>query len=83
MSGAGFLQRGKVGKMTNDTTSVVALALKPRDAAKALGISERLLWSWTNQGKIPCVRVGKRIIYPTQQLREWLASQVAAGRQQR
>ena len=34
------------------------LALRPREAAKALGISPRLLWQLTKDGHIPCVRVG-------------------------
>jgi excisionase family DNA binding protein len=51
------------------------LAMKPREAAKALGISERLLWEWTNQGIIPHVRLGKRIVYPVDSLREWLRRQ--------
>ncbi len=51
------------------------LALRPREAAKALGIGERLLWSKTNAGEIPCVRIGRVIVYPIEQLREWLANQ--------
>src|SRR5581483_5099992 len=34
------------------------LALRPREAAKALGISARHLWQLTKDGHIPCVRVG-------------------------
>jgi excisionase family DNA binding protein len=34
------------------------LALRPRDAAKALAISPRHLWQLTKDGHIPCVRVG-------------------------
>ena len=36
------------------------LALRPKEAARALDISERLLWSKTNAGEIPCVRIGRR-----------------------
>ncbi len=57
--------------------AVPHLALRPRQAAKALGIGERLLWSLTNEGKIPHVHIGPRaIIYPVDQLQKWLASQV-------
>jgi excisionase family DNA binding protein len=48
------------------------LALRTRAAAKALGISERLLWEWTNRGLIPHIRLGKAILYPVDSLREWL-----------
>jgi len=48
------------------------LAMRPREAAKALGISERLLWQWTNMGLVPHIRIGKVVLYPVNSLREWL-----------
>lgn len=56
------------------------LAMRPREAAKALGISERLLWDWTNRGKVPHIRVGKAILYPVDVLRRWLDEQAATGK---
>jgi excisionase family DNA binding protein len=54
------------------------LALRPREAAKALNISARLLWQLTKDGHIPCVRVGtgkrKTVLYPVTVLEAWLAS---------
>jgi len=58
------------------------LAMRPREAAKALGISERLLWEWTDRGVVPHVRLGKAILYPVDSLRDWLRQQArppAAG----
>src|SRR6266851_8989231 len=55
--------RGKrsVGAATMTPTSVSSpLALRPREAAKALGISPRLLWQLTKDGHVPCVRVRSR-----------------------
>ena len=49
--------------------------MRPREAAKALGISERLLWEWTDRGAVPHVRLGKAILYPVDSLREWLQRQ--------
>jgi hypothetical protein len=53
------------------------MALRPVEAAKALGISPRLLWQLTKDDKIPCVRLGegkrKRTIYPVTALQAWLA----------
>jgi len=50
------------------------LALRPREAAKALGISERLLWSLTApRGPIPVVRVGAARLYRLADLDGWLA----------
>ncbi|MFO0795920.1 MAG: helix-turn-helix domain-containing protein [Gemmataceae bacterium] len=69
--------------MESDTTHP-PLALRPRDAAKALGISTRTLWEWTRAGLVPCVRVGtgKRcaVLYPTAELHAWLNRQVEAAK---
>jgi excisionase family DNA binding protein len=51
------------------------LALRPREAAKALGISDRTLWALTKAGKVPFVRLGRSILYPLHTLREWLDKQ--------
>ena len=53
------------------------LAMRPREAAAALGISERLLWAWTHSGEIPHVRIGKAILYPVDVLRRWLDERAA------
>ncbi len=59
------------------------LALRPREAALALGISERLLWQWTHDGRIPCVRVGsgkrRTVLYPLADLQAWLSEQAGAA----
>jgi excisionase family DNA binding protein len=57
------------------------LAMRPREAAKALGISERLLWDWTNRGEIPHIRIGKAILYPVDVLRCWLEERAATGKE--
>jgi len=61
------------------------LALRPRDAAKALGISPRLLWQLTHDGHIPCVRVGsgrrKTVLYPTADLVAWLSRRAEAEKE--
>jgi excisionase family DNA binding protein len=49
-----------------------ALALRPRDAAKALGICEKTLWTWTKANQVPHVKMGRAILYPTDALRRWL-----------
>src|SRR6516165_1453314 len=60
------------------------LALRPREAAKALGISPRLLWQLTKEGHVPCVRVGsgkrRTVLYPIADLQTWLAQQAAAAK---
>lgn len=58
------------------------LALRPREAAKALGFSARHLWQLTKDGHIPCVRVGsgkrKTVLYPLAELQGWLSRQAAS-----
>lgn len=60
------------------------LALRPREAAKALGISARHLWQLTKDGHIPCARIGsgtrKTVLYPVAELEAWLASQSARAK---
>jgi predicted DNA-binding transcriptional regulator AlpA len=53
------------------------LALRPRDAAYVLGVSERLLWDWTRNEGVPHVRIGNVVLYPVESLRRWLASRAA------
>lgn len=56
------------------------LALRAADAARALGISARQLWSLTNAGEIPHARIGRSIAYPVDELREWLSRRARSGR---
>jgi excisionase family DNA binding protein len=65
--------------MTGAVTT--ALALRPREAARALGISERTLWEWTKAGRVPSVRVGHVVMYPTDALKAWLAQQAAPSKE--
>lgn len=59
------------------------MALRPRDAAKALGVSPRTLWQWTKDKRIPHVQVGtgrrQLTLYPADALRHWLAGQANLG----
>lgn len=48
------------------------MALRPREAARALGVSERWLWEQTKAGEIPSTKVGRVTLYPREMLEEWL-----------
>jgi excisionase family DNA binding protein len=79
------MQAALCGKRSAGATIMVPtdlsspLALRPREAAKALGISARHLWQLTKDGHIPCVRVGsgtrKTVLYPVADLQAWLTRQ--------
>ncbi len=65
------------------TQSTKPLALRPRDAAKSLGISPRTLWGLTTpRGPIPCLRIGhgnrQTVLYPVADLQAWLSQQAEA-----
>jgi len=49
--------------------------LTPQQAADALAISPRKLWSMTAGGEIPCVRIGRLVRYDLADLREWIDGQ--------
>ena len=55
------------------------LALRPRDCAIALGISERLLWAKTKSGEIPHCRIGTAVVYPMSLLQEYLEKSAKGG----
>ncbi len=60
--------------LTSPVPAAPRLALRPKDAAKALGIGQRKLWELSQpRGPIPCVRVGACVLYPVPLLEKWLA----------
>ncbi len=50
------------------------LLLKPREAAAALSIIERALWSLTARDKVPCVRLGRSVRYEPSTLQAFVAA---------
>jgi len=48
------------------------LAVRPVEAAKALGIGQRKLWELTKAGVIPHIKLGTCTLYPVDELRAWL-----------
>lgn len=55
------------------------LALRPKQAAAALGIGERLLWELTNRNEIPHTKCGRCVLYPVAALEAWLTEQAERG----
>lgn len=65
---------------TPKTGDPVRLLLDAREAAKALGICEKSLWNVTRpRGTIPCVRIGKRVLYSVADLQRWIDTQLREG----
>ena len=55
------------------------LLLTAKQAAAALAISERLLWSLTNCHEIPCVRIGRAVRYSPDDLAAWIEAKRGAN----
>ena len=75
---------GRTTATTNGIASLApsgqtALLLNPQQAAEALAISPRKLWSMTASGEIPHVRIGRSVRYPVDDLRDWIDSQKKGG----
>jgi excisionase family DNA binding protein len=63
--------------------AAVPLLLTARQAAAALTISERTLWSLTRRGELPCLRIGRSVRYSRRDLFEYLDRLRAAQRNDR
>ena len=59
----------------NGPAALPNLLLRPRDAARALAVSERTLWELTRRGVIPCVRLGRAVRYDPGDLRAFIEEQ--------
>ena len=62
---------------TNEPRQPPRQALRAREAAVSLGISERTLWEWTRDHGVPHFRIGNTVLYPTKLLDLWLEKQAA------
>jgi excisionase family DNA binding protein len=56
-----------------------ALLWGPARAAKALGISERSLWTLTRRGAIPHVKLGRSVRYSPRALQDWVDGRSGRG----
>lgn len=57
-----------------DDRQITRLMLSPREAAYALGVCERKLWSLSApRGPIPVVRIGRAVRYRTEAIEQWAA----------
>jgi excisionase family DNA binding protein len=65
-------------KATSDS-----LSLRPREAAAALGVSISTLERITKSGALPCVKLGRAVLYPVSSLKQFLHfhTQVVKGRE--
>jgi hypothetical protein len=66
--------------MNTNMTDRLRLLLNAIEASKALGICQKTLWANTcPRGRIPCVRIGKRVLYSVADLQRWIGEQTQEG----
>jgi excisionase family DNA binding protein len=65
--------------MSGKDNTPCSLALTPREAAKALAISPRTLWTRTANGEIPHVKIGRSVRYRPDALAAWLLAHEKGG----
>ena len=53
------------------------LALRPKEAAAALGVSDRTLRDWMRNEELPYVQIGRGILIPTSELEGWMRQRLA------
>lgn len=58
--------------MTEQATTHTPMLLTARDAANALAICERTLFTLTKRGDIRAVRIGTRVLYDPRDLRAFI-----------
>lgn len=63
----------------NSVAAPSALLLTPAQAAQALAISPRKLWSLTAAGEISHLRIGRSVRYPVDDLKQWIDQQKKGG----
>ena len=64
---------------TVNNLRVDQLLLTSRQAAQALQISERKLWSMKASGEIPYVLLGRSVRYPVADLQQWIEERKTGG----
>jgi excisionase family DNA binding protein len=64
---------------TKDQEKKVVLLWSLREAAEALGISERKLWGMTDSHEIPHVRLGRCLRYAVRELEQWIDENKKGG----
>ena len=59
--------------------SIAPLSVGLKDAAKLIGISDRKLWEMADQGEVPSVKLGGRLVFRVATLDAWLQERERAS----
>ena len=66
------------GQQNNERENL-PLLISAVQAAKELGISPRNLWTQTQSGTIPSIKLGRRVMYSPSSLQDWVARNTIIG----
>jgi len=75
-------ERDNGAAATRPEVALVPIALRPREAAAALGLSRRTLSTITadRTSGIPHCRIGGCVLYPSREWADWIASRIEKPR---
>ena len=64
--------------MTRDQLPYISqrIGLRPKEAAEALGISDRTLRTWMRNEELPFLRVAGVVLIPREELERWLKQRI-------
>jgi predicted DNA-binding transcriptional regulator AlpA len=66
------------GQQNNERENL-PLLISAVKAAKTLGISPRNLWTQTQSGTIPSIKLGRRVMYSPSSLQDWVNKNIVVG----
>jgi excisionase family DNA binding protein len=58
--------------MEKQKVTIEPILIGAREAAKALGVCERTVWTLTQDEGLPFIKVGRRVLFDPQDLKEWV-----------
>ena len=61
---------------TTDTLDSLPEFCSPGDLSKVLPVSRATLYRMADQGRIPCIRLGRRIVLSKNHLKQWIDHEV-------
>jgi putative molybdopterin biosynthesis protein len=64
---------------TTDQRTANRLLLTPREAAKAMSVCEKTLWSLTKRGLLPSVHIGRAVRYDVADLQAYIERSKGKG----
>ena len=58
--------------MNSSESNIQCLLLTPREAAKALSICEKTLYTLTKSGELPAIKIGRAKRYSVDEINRWI-----------